>query len=278
METHSSYSGVTASTKTWNSDTDSDPVFRDPTYRLQRCKSTVISVIFSLYNQGYEGRAVLQKDELLFRGYHNPVMRDRTSTPDEIEFWKDKDQYLTEELRRIELKKGKNKSPKSRMAGLVTDRIYNWITTPAEQVAHNDGPDANPERPQRLQSQTAQRDEIRGLHSQRVQRLKSRAKPGEKLPAEQGMHGQTSERGTVPTSYIASPCQTIEPERLRQDNRRVEQLKPGAKQMSPPATSRLLRSNVSDVRCKKPALSPRHEARRSRRLAKKTAEYGMLIN
>ncbi|CAF3656390.1 unnamed protein product [Fusarium graminearum] len=230
--------------------------------------------MFSLYDQGCEGRAVLQKDELLFRGYRNPVLRDGTSTPDKIEFWKAKEQYLTEEWRRIELKKEQNKPPKSRMAGLEADRIYNWITKPDEQVGHNDGPDTNPERSQRLRSQTAQRDKRRRLHSQRVERLKSRTKPDEKLLVEQGMHGQSSERGTVPTSYNAGLFQTIEPGRLRRDDRPVEQLKSRAKQI---ATSRLP-SNTSDARCKKPTHSPQQKVRRSRRLAKKTAEYGMLIN
>ncbi|KAF5017499.1 hypothetical protein F66182_10561 [Fusarium sp. NRRL 66182] len=141
MALRSSNSSVTASTKSWDSDTDSNPIFRDPTHRLRRYKSTVTSAMFSLYNQGPEGKAVLQKDELSFRGWQNPVMQDGTSTPDDIGFWKAKEQHLTREWRRIESKRQQTEAPKSRMIGLAADRIYAWITVPAEQVAHSQTPD-----------------------------------------------------------------------------------------------------------------------------------------
>ncbi|KAH6881142.1 hypothetical protein B0T10DRAFT_141220 [Thelonectria olida] len=127
-------SQVTTSTKTWHSDTDSDPTFQDPTHRLRRYKSTVAAGMRSLYYQGPEGIAVLRHDELLFRGWHDPVMKNGTRLPEDIEFWKAKELHFTKEWARIEAKKNTGKKPVSTMYGPTADRINAWIPDPKPAV------------------------------------------------------------------------------------------------------------------------------------------------
>lgn len=131
MEFNSSCSGIAASTQSWDSDADSNPVFRDPTHRLRRYKSTVASSMLSLYRQGPEGIAILRRDELLFRGLADPVMRDGTLTTDDIEFWKGKERFFANEWRRIEAKNGNTKLPQSTMIGAIAEKIHAWIPDPS---------------------------------------------------------------------------------------------------------------------------------------------------
>ncbi|KAF4955444.1 hypothetical protein FGADI_4554 [Fusarium gaditjirri] len=131
MDFDSSCSGIAASTQIWDSDADSDSVFRDPTHRLRRYKSTVASSMFSLYRQGPEGIAILRQDELLFRGLEDPVMKDGTLTTDDIAFWKGKEQFFANEWRRIEAKKGNTKLPQSTMIGATAEKIHAWIPDPS---------------------------------------------------------------------------------------------------------------------------------------------------
>ncbi|KAK7429710.1 hypothetical protein QQZ08_003736 [Neonectria magnoliae] len=114
-----SLSQFAASSITWYSgDSDFDPIVRDP-------------------GQRPEGRAVLHGDELLFRGVDEPVVKDGTPPPEDVEFWKAKDRHFTAQYHRITAKKDQGTMPASNLFGpYVMDRTQAWIPAPPEAAAY----------------------------------------------------------------------------------------------------------------------------------------------
>ncbi|CVL08141.1 uncharacterized protein FMAN_14195 [Fusarium mangiferae] len=142
MESSSSSSScgsdAVKSIRPFNSDTESDPVWRDPEKRLSRYKFLVTSEMSALFRAGPEGQKFLIDDELEYRGSEPLVMKDHASVmPTDISWWKKKQQHFAQRLRQIEEKEKAGKLPATTMLAPAADKIYNWIPEPPKFAAED---------------------------------------------------------------------------------------------------------------------------------------------
>lgn len=193
-----------------DSETASDPSFRDPVKRLSRYKFYVAAEMRLLYHIGEKGWAVLKRDTLTLRNWFDPAMRDKTPLPDDIEFWKDKLRYFEEHSRRIRQEKGKGQPAVSHMLGPAAERIRAWLPGVPD-VANDHDPR------QGVASTSAERDER--LHSQAegqavgpehgvpgLKALKSYHPPGRHTERRTAMEGEPESINARTQTIIGGPA------------------------------------------------------------------------
>lgn len=115
-------------------DSHLDPSWRGPASRLSRYKYDVKFRMINLYRTGPEDIAIIRRDELLIGRHDEPVRKDRAPLPQDIEYWKTKEQYFLDEYIRIQTKFKAAKPPVPNMIGPKRDRIMGWMPEPHSKI------------------------------------------------------------------------------------------------------------------------------------------------
>ncbi|KAM3508319.1 hypothetical protein MY11210_006788 [Beauveria gryllotalpidicola] len=100
------------SIQTFNSETASDPMWREPVERLRWWKYRVALAMSVLREQGKEGMDVIKRQELRARGrFTDLLMDDGSQLPDDLSFWKARHDYFAQAWRQIQAKNGVSYTP-----------------------------------------------------------------------------------------------------------------------------------------------------------------------